>query len=141
MTTNNKRWPNGRFPKRGEDPEFDKLRDAQAKKNRDEGVAVKVNRTKLWRDTMNKTLAENPELGTDLINRLIKIMNNTESERTQMECIKMLSEMTGIKAPAAAVQEEIQEEGTRDVNEAAKRLGELGVTVSGLDRTGGEDDQ
>ena len=128
-----------RFKPRGEDPEFDKKRDATLKANRDAGIAKKVNRTKLWQDTMNKTLAENPELGSDLVNHLISIMNKTESERTKLDCIKMLAEMTGIKAPAAAVQEEEQEEGTRDVNDTTKRLSELGVTVSGLAGNGGEE--
>ena len=120
-----------RFPKRGEDPEFDKKRDETLKKNRDAGIAKKVNRTKLWEDTMNKTLAEHPELGNELIHHLMDIMNKTESERTKLDCIKMLAEMTGIKAPAAAVQEDTLEDETKDVSEAVDALKELGVATIG----------
>ena len=127
------------FPKRGEDPEFDKKRDATLKRNRELGLAKKVNRTKLWQDTINKTLAEHPTLGNDMVNNLIEIMNKTESERTKMDCIKMLAEMTGIKAPAAAVQEDEQEQESKNVKATTDRLGELGVEVSGLPGTDGEE--
>ena len=131
--------PGRPWPKRGEDPEFDKKRDAVLKDNRDRGVAKKVNRTKLWQETINKTLAEHPTLGTELVNNLIEIMNKTESEKTKLETIKMLAEMTGIKAPAAAVQEDVQEEVNRDVNETAKKLGDLGVVISDIPGTQGEE--
>ena len=125
------------FTPRGVDPEFDKKRDETLRKNREAGIAKKVNRTKLWQDTINKTLAEHPQLGTELINNLIGIMNKTESEKTKLDCIKMLAEMTGIKAPAAAVQEDEQEEKNQDVQSTADRLGELGVEISGIPGTEG----
>ena len=134
-------WNGKGFPPRGADPEFDKKRDATLKKNRDSGIAKAVNRTKLWQDTMNTVLAENPELGTELVKNLINIMETTESEKTKLETIKMLAEMTGVKAPAASVQEPDKDEEVKDVETSVDRLKELGISVTGVPGTKGDDDK
>ena len=130
--------PSNRFKKRGEDPEFDKKRDATLKKNRDEGKTRKINRTKLWAETANKYLAQNEEAGLDILNQLDDLLKKDIADRTRMDILKMKAEILGIKAPAAAVQEEERDTESKDVSDVARRLGEMGVEISGLADSGSD---
>lgn len=134
-----KHKPRGRpFPKKGEDPEFDKKRAEHNAQISHLGVErrqrlSKYKRKDYWEDQMEKYLEKdgNENAGVDILMEIDGIIQRTESDNTRKELLKLKVQMLGLTAPPTPVEKEEEKTDEESIDEIRARLAQMGLDVTG----------
>lgn len=134
--------PRGKpFPKKGEDPEFDKERAERNARNSAKGNAVKKELKKhkkkqFWEDQIAGYLSQEGKgnAGIDILNEIDRLIQSSTNDNTIKELIKIKVGMLGLSAPSTKPEEEVVEEKSENIDELKAKLSALGIDVG--DRNG-----
>ena len=132
------------FPKKGENPEFDKIREEASKKGSKNSPAsvpgyvqdrTKFKRAVFWNDQVSKYLAtEGKEnAGYMMLLEIDNLMANATSDNAKKELLKIKAGILGFNAPAVQIEEPIAEEEEETMQEKLSKLAELGIDVGDID--------
>ena len=132
--------PRGKpFPKKGVDSEFDKARAEHnkrisAKGNARRGQMKQYKRKAYWEDQVASYLSKegNENAGVDILMEIDRLIQNTQSENTRKELIKIKVGMLGLNAGAMKVEEEAVESKKESAEEHLETLKRLGIDVSAI---------